>query len=126
MAGRKTILCQICGHSKASHVMHSKKCQAKSCTCKSLVLIEKHSPEKIIEILRSIDKLTLNSNGELDTLFVDSICGPEGISGFIPGSFTRELLELIEWHLLDHNVGEKLSDEEKTQARQNLQKVIDK
>lgn len=61
--------------------------------------MEKHSPEKIIEILRSIEKLSVD-DGELDTLFVDSTSGPESISGFIPGSFTRELLELIEKHLL--------------------------
>jgi hypothetical protein len=70
--------------------------------------MEKHSPEKIIEILRSIDKLTIDSNGELDTLFIDSTSGPEGITEFIPGSFTRELLELIEWHLSDHDVKDTL------------------
>jgi len=82
--------------------------------------MEKHSPEKIIEILRSIEKVSLDASGQLDTLFIDSTSGPEGIRGFIPGSFTRELLELIEWHLQDHDIGQPLTDNEKECAKTNL------
>jgi hypothetical protein len=63
---------------------------------------DKHSPEQIIEILRSIKYLSI-TDGELDTYFVDSEI-PEGINSFIPGSFTRELLEMIESHLLDTEI----------------------
>lgn len=59
----------------------------------------KHSPEKIVEILHSIKKFSIE-DGELDTWFEDSQY-PEGIRGFMPNSFTRDLLELIERHLLD-------------------------
>ena len=59
---------------------------------------ERHSPEKIIEILRSITKLEITKTGELDTWF--DVSYPESINSFVPGSFTRELLELIESHLL--------------------------
>jgi hypothetical protein len=61
--------------------------------------VMKYSPEKIVEILHSVKKFSVK-DGELDTWFQDSQY-PEGIRGFIPGSFTRELLELIERHLLD-------------------------
>ena len=59
----------------------------------------KHSPEKIVEILHSIKNFSIE-DGELDTWFEDSQYF-EGIRGFIPNSFTRDLLELIERHLLD-------------------------
>lgn len=60
---------------------------------------KKKSPEEIVQILHSIKTLIIE-DGELDTWFQDSTCG-EGIRGFIPGSFIRELLELIEDHLLN-------------------------
>ena len=62
--------------------------------------MEKHSPQKIVEILHSIKELSVK-DGELDVLFIDSTSGWESISGFIPESFTRQLLELIEGHLLE-------------------------
>jgi hypothetical protein len=59
--------------------------------------IDHHSPEKIVEILHSITKLELNEVGELETWFDSSY--PEVARSFVLGSFTRELLELIESHL---------------------------
>lgn len=59
---------------------------------------DRHSPEKIIEILRSITKLELDSEGILDVWFEGGESA-ESINSFIPGSFTRELLCLIEEHL---------------------------
>jgi hypothetical protein len=58
----------------------------------------KKTPEDIVKILHSITKVEIDQ-GELDTYFEDDK-NPSGIRGFIPGSFTRELLELIEEHLL--------------------------
>jgi hypothetical protein len=60
--------------------------------------IDRHSPEKIIEILRSITKLEITKIGELDIWFDQEF--PESVNSFVPGSFTRELLELIESHLV--------------------------
>jgi hypothetical protein len=63
---------------------------------------EKHSPEKIIEILRSIEGFSAVDD-ELETIFNNRGLPfqlAESISSFQPGSFTRELLELIEKHLL--------------------------
>lgn len=65
----------------------------------------KYSPEEIVNILHSIRKLSIDECGELDTRFADSnVAGgishiTEGIHSFQPGSFTRELLELIQTHL---------------------------
>lgn len=59
--------------------------------------VEKHSPEKIVEILHSIVKLEMDGN-ELNVYFD----GDENVNvanSFLPQSFTRELLELIEDHL---------------------------
>lgn len=67
---------------------------------RAALTMEKHSPEKIVEILHSIKELSVK-DGELNVLFVDSTAGWESIPGFIPGSFTRKLLELIEDHLLN-------------------------
>ena len=64
---------------------------------KKIVKIEQDTPEQIIEILRSIQKVSLYENKYLDVWFNDSY--PVSISSFIPGSFTRQLLELIEQHL---------------------------
>ena len=65
---------------------------------------EKHTPEQIVEILHSINRLSVeNKAKELDTWFTNSSYPeyPEGIRSFIPGSFTRRLLELIEDYLLE-------------------------
>ncbi len=59
----------------------------------------KYSSEDIVKILHSIKKFSVE-DGELDTWFEDSEYA-EGVRGFIPGSFTRELLELVERHLFD-------------------------
>ena len=61
---------------------------------------KKHTPEKIVKILHSIKILSVK-DGELDVCF-DKDCYFSGISGFIPGSFTRQLLELIEDYLLEN------------------------
>ena len=63
--------------------------------------VDGHSPEKIVEILHSITKVSLDESLELDTWFDGKVGNGdiEGINGFIPNSFTRELLELIEKHL---------------------------
>ena len=59
---------------------------------------DRHSPEKVIEILRSITKLEIDHEGVLDVWFEGGESA-ESINSFIPGSFTRELLVLIEQHL---------------------------
>lgn len=59
----------------------------------------KHSPEKIVEILHSIDKITIND--EVDFWFKDNDKHPESLHGFHYGSFTRCLMELIESYLID-------------------------
>jgi hypothetical protein len=59
---------------------------------------ERQSPEAIVGILHSITKLKLDKVGDLDVWF-DNGEHPEGIRSFVPGSFTKELLELIEEYL---------------------------
>jgi len=59
---------------------------------------DRHSPEKVIEILRSITKLEIDPEGFLDVWF-EGGTSAESPNSFIPGSFTRELLVLIEEHL---------------------------
>lgn len=54
--------------------------------------------EEIIKILHSITKVEIDDCNNLDTWFDNDVV-PSGINGFIPGSFTRELLELIEKHI---------------------------
>lgn len=61
------------------------------------------TPEEIIQILRSIESLTIKY-GVLETTFNDTPkLGDDrdvsAISSFQPGSFTYELLVLIESHL---------------------------
>lgn len=60
--------------------------------------------EEIINTLHSITKLDI-VDGELDT-FIDNKNEPFGIGEFELDSFTRELLELIEFHMMKDN-GEK-------------------
>ena len=62
-----------------------------------IVKVEQNTPEQIIEILRSIQKVSLYENKYLDVWFNDSY--PVSISSFIPRSFPRQLFELIEQHL---------------------------
>jgi hypothetical protein len=64
----------------------------------ALEAIDRHSPEKIVEILHSITKLDI-IGGELEVWF-DNGEHSEVCTSFIPGSFTRKLLELIESHLV--------------------------
>lgn len=59
----------------------------------------KKTPEQIIEILHSITKVSVKDK-ELDVWF-NNDPNMSGLRGYIPGSFTRELLELIEWHMLE-------------------------
>jgi hypothetical protein len=59
----------------------------------------KYTPEEVIEILHSIKKLSVKY-GELDTWINDDKYSSR-IQGYMPGSFTRELLELIQKHLLN-------------------------
>lgn len=59
--------------------------------------MKKHSPEEIGQILRSITRMEMN-HGELETWFEDDLHST-GIRSFIPGSFTRQLLEFIEDYL---------------------------
>lgn len=61
-----------------------------------------HSPEKIIEILHSITGISRDNAGGVDFTF-DGGQSPEVANGFIPGSFTRKLLELIEEHLKEQS-----------------------
>lgn len=63
-------------------------------------MCKKHSPEDIVKILHSITKLSV-ADGELDTWFEFDET-PSGIRSFVPNSFTRKLLELIEDHLLEN------------------------
>jgi hypothetical protein len=64
---------------------------------------QKLTPEQIVEVLHSIKRLSIES-GELDTWFENSYLNlPESIMSFIPGSFTYELLLLIEGYLLEDN-----------------------
>lgn len=62
-----------------------------------------YTPEEIIETLHSIKKLSVK-DGELDVwqkeTEKDYPHNASGISSFIPGSFTYDLLCLIEEHLL--------------------------
>ncbi len=60
----------------------------------------KKKPEDIVKILHSITELSI-ANGELDVWF-DKNPNPSSPSSFVPESFTRDLLELIELHLLGH------------------------
>lgn len=55
---------------------------------------KKYSAEEILEVLHSITGLSVR-DGELDTFFNHGHI-IEGIHSFMPGCFTRELLELIE------------------------------
>jgi hypothetical protein len=59
---------------------------------------DKKSPEEIITILHSIRCVKIDCN-ELEAYFEESTI-PETIPSFIPGSFTRELLELIDKHII--------------------------
>jgi hypothetical protein len=64
---------------------------------------QKLTPEQIVEVLHSIKRLSIES-GELDTWFENGYLNiPETIRSFVPGSFTRRLLELIEGYLLEDN-----------------------
>lgn len=64
--------------------------------------MSKYSPEEIVGILHSIETLYVG-DGYLEVRFKETKLdsGGESISSFIPGSFTRELLELIEDHLFE-------------------------
>ena len=66
----------------------------------------KHTPEEIVQILHSISKLSTKDK-ELDTWFGNEPHA-SGIHSFVPESFTRQLLELIEDYLL----GDEHEDQE--------------
>lgn len=70
------------------------------------------TPEEIIKILKSIDNLVLDKDGCLE-VFTNKGSHGEVITSFIPGSFTRELLTLIELEMngeLEENVANKYSE----------------
>lgn len=58
------------------------------------------TPAQIIELLHSIQDVRLDADGELEVKFKDPDPvwkdGWEANAGYIPGSFTQELLLLIE------------------------------
>jgi hypothetical protein len=61
---------------------------------------EQEKVDRVLGILRTISNLSVES-GELEVWFDDAYYNlPESIHSFIPDSFTRCLLELIESHLL--------------------------
>lgn len=55
---------------------------------------------QILELLHSIDKLILEKNDDIEVQFKDEN-HPESLHSFVPGSFTRKLLELIEDNVLE-------------------------
>lgn len=68
-----------------------------------------YSAEEILEILRSLKTLELDKDGRLDVSFhdVEPAWGMSSINEFVPNSFTRELLELIEYHMSEPSEDEK-------------------
>lgn len=60
----------------------------------------KRTPKEIVAILHSISSLDIVDD-ELEVYFDDDKYQSK-ITGFIPDSFTRQLLELIEDYLLDN------------------------
>jgi hypothetical protein len=54
--------------------------------------------EEIVKILHSITRVEVDTCNNLDTWFEDGVV-PSGINSFRQGSFTKELLELIEKHM---------------------------
>jgi ribosomal protein L40E len=59
----------------------------------------RRTPEEIVKILNSIVQVNVD-DGYIEVLFDDSgNYGPSSKEAFVPGSFTRKLLELIEDHL---------------------------
>lgn len=60
-----------------------------------------HTVETVMDVLRSIQRVSVGG-GYLETWFDEDEYG-SSITSFIPGSFTRELLELIENHLLGYH-----------------------
>ena len=57
-----------------------------------------YSEQEILDILHSIDFLSGEDDEPLDVRFKGE-SAMSGISEFIPGSFTRELLSTIEYHM---------------------------
>lgn len=58
----------------------------------------KYTPESILEALHSIKRISIEE-GELDTWIGDD-ASASSVREYMQGSFTRDLLELIEKHLL--------------------------
>jgi len=75
-------------------------------------MTSKRTPEEIVKIMHSILEVDVDE-GYVEVLFDDSgVYGPSNKNSFIPGSFTRKLLELIEEHLLsDEQIEEKEEEE---------------
>lgn len=63
---------------------------------------KQYSKEEILFIIRSIKDIAIDEEGCLDT-WVELDEYPSSIQSYIPGSFTYELLELIEKHMLGEN-----------------------
>jgi len=62
-------------------------------------MTSKRTPEEIVKIMHSILEVDVDE-GYIEVLFDDSVYGPSNKNSFVPGSFTRRLLELIEEHLM--------------------------
>lgn len=61
--------------------------------------MKKYTPEQILEILKSISKINLDGNGILEVQYTDTGDEVFTISEYVKGSFTRELLELIDRYI---------------------------
>jgi hypothetical protein len=108
------VFCQFCGHNMSrSRVKITVPMTVRCNKCKTVFELHltpikqpmtrehTYTPETIVKILHSIKTLSMES-GELETTFFNEGTAPDEIScirAFHPGSFTRELLELIEDHL---------------------------
>lgn len=58
-----------------------------------------YSAQEIVDILQSIEKVQI-ADGELEIFLRGDETGASVCTGFIPGSFTRELMDLIYDHML--------------------------
>lgn len=57
-----------------------------------------YTPEEIVDILQSIERVEVVGD-ELEIYLKGDTTGASVYTGFVPGSFTRELMELIYHHM---------------------------
>ena len=57
-----------------------------------------YTPQEIVDILQSITDVAV-VDGELEIWLDGDTTGPSVCTGFVPGSFTRELMDLIYHHM---------------------------